>query len=46
MSRGRGRRGRSLMSRSELVITKTLEEQGPGADTHWSTRSMAAAAGM
>lgn len=30
----------------ELVITKTLEEQGPGADTHWSTRSMAAAAGM
>jgi transposase len=30
----------------ELVITKTLEEQGPGQDTHWSTRSMAAAAGM
>jgi transposase len=30
----------------ELVITKTLEQQGPGADTHWSTRSMAAAAGM
>jgi len=30
----------------ELVITKTLEEQGPGADTHWSTRSMAAATGM
>jgi transposase len=30
----------------ELVITKTLEERGPGEDTRWSTRSMAAAAGM
>jgi transposase len=30
----------------ELVITKTLEEEGPGLDTHWSTRSMAAATGM
>jgi transposase len=30
----------------EPVITKTLEEQGPGLDTHWSTRSMAAATGM
>jgi transposase len=30
----------------ELVITKTLEERGPGQDTHWSTRSMAAATGM
>jgi transposase len=30
----------------ELVITKTLEESGPGEDTHWSTRSMAAAAGL
>jgi len=30
----------------ELVITKTLEDQGPGEDTHWSTRSMAAATGM
>ena len=30
----------------ELVITKTLEERGPGEDTHWSTRSMAAATGM
>ena len=29
-----------------LVITKTLEERGPGQDTHWSTRSMAAATGM
>ena len=28
----------------DLVVTKTLEERGPGADTHWSTRSMAAAA--
>jgi transposase len=32
--------------RVELVITKTLEERGPGQDTHWSTRSMAAATGM
>ena len=30
----------------ERVITRTLEERGPGQDTHWSTRSMAAAAGM
>jgi len=30
----------------ELVITRTLEEQGPGQDTHWSTRSMAAATGL
>jgi transposase len=30
----------------ELVITRTLEERGPGQDTHWSTRSMAAATGM
>jgi len=30
----------------ELVITKTLEERGRGEDTHWSTRSMAAATGM
>ena len=30
----------------ELVISKTLEERGPGEDTHWSTRSMAAATGM
>ena len=28
------------------MITKTLEERGPGEDTHWSTRSMAAATGM
>lgn len=30
----------------ELVIARTLEEQGPGEDTHWSTRSMAKATGM
>ena len=30
----------------ELVITRTLEERGRGEDTHWSTRSMAAATGM
>jgi transposase len=30
----------------ELVNTRTLEERGPGQDTHWSTRSMAAATGM
>ncbi|MFL6076885.1 MAG: IS630 family transposase [Mycobacteriales bacterium] len=29
----------------EWVITKTLEET-PGADTHWSSRSMAAAVGL
>ena len=30
----------------EAVITRTLEERGPGEDTHWSTRSMARATGM
>ena len=30
----------------ELVIANTLAERGPAQDTHWSTRSMAAAAGM
>ena len=30
----------------ELVITKTLEEREPGEDTHWSTRSVAAATRM
>jgi transposase len=30
----------------ELVITRTLEERGPGQDRHWSTRSMAAATGL
>jgi transposase len=31
--------------RIEQVVTRTLEER-PGADTHWSTRSMAAASGL
>ena len=30
----------------EVVVTKTLTEKGRGQDTHWSTRSMAAEAGM
>jgi transposase-like protein len=30
----------------QLVIAKTVAERGPGQDTHWSTRSMAAATGM
>src|ERR1039457_3614517 len=30
----------------EQVIARTLEEKGPGQDTHWSTRSMAAETGM
>jgi transposase len=30
----------------EAVIVKTLEQAPPGGDTHWSTRSMAAAAGL
>jgi transposase len=30
----------------EMVITKTLEEQPVNRDSHWSTRSMAAATGM
>jgi transposase len=30
----------------ELVIVKTLEEAPTGGDTHWSTRSMATAAGL
>ena len=30
----------------ELVITRALQERGPGQGTHWSTRSMAAATGM
>ena len=46
MSRGRARRGRSLHEQVELVITKTLEERGPGEDTHWLTCPMAAATGM
>src|SRR5271154_624073 len=30
----------------EVVITRTLNERGPGQDTHWSTRSMAAETGL
>ena len=30
----------------EAVITRTLEEAGPGEDSHWSTRSMARETGM
>ena len=30
----------------ELVVTRTLNERGPGQDTHWSTRSMAAETGL
>jgi transposase len=30
----------------EKVITATLEQQPPGGDTHWSTRSMARSEGM
>jgi transposase len=32
--------------RVEAVITATLEQAPPGADTHWSTRSMARSAGI
>jgi transposase len=32
--------------RVALVISKTLEEQGPDQDTRWTTRSMAAATGL
>src|SRR3569833_2253410 len=32
--------------RVEAVIVKTLEQSPPDQDTHWSTRSMAAATGM
>ena len=32
--------------RVEAVIVKTLEQPPPNQDTHWSTRSMAAATGM
>jgi transposase len=30
----------------EKVITATLEQEPPGGDTHWSTRSMARSAGL
>src|SRR5215467_482113 len=32
--------------RVERVITATLEQEPPGGDTHWSTRSMARSAGL
>ena len=46
MTRGLVPRRKITDEQVELVITKTLEERGPGEDTHWSTRSMAAATGM
>ena len=46
MSPGPGAPRKITDEQVELVITKTLEERGPGEDTHWSTRSMAAATGM
>jgi transposase len=30
----------------EVLVTRTLTEKGRGQDTHWSTRSMAAGAGL
>lgn len=30
----------------EALVTRTLTEKGPGQDSHWSTRSMAAEAGL
>jgi transposase/uncharacterized protein YjbI with pentapeptide repeats len=30
----------------EVLVTRTLTEKGPGQDTHWSTRSMAAETGL
>ena len=30
----------------EVLVTRTLTEKGPGQDTHWSTRTMAAEAGL
>jgi transposase len=30
----------------EVVVTRVLTEQGPGQDTHWSTRSMAGETGL
>jgi Homeodomain-like domain len=30
----------------EKVVTATLEQEPPGGDTHWSTRSMARSAGL
>jgi transposase len=30
----------------EVLVTRTLVEKGPGQDTHWSTRTMAAETGL
>ncbi|HUA28806.1 MAG TPA: helix-turn-helix domain-containing protein [Streptosporangiaceae bacterium] len=30
----------------EVVVTRVLTEKGPGQDTHWSTRAMAAQTGL
>ena len=30
----------------EVLVTRTLTEKGPGQDTHWSTRTMAAETGL
>jgi transposase len=30
----------------EIVVTRVLTEKGPGQDTHWSTRAMAAQTGL
>ena len=30
----------------EVLVTRTLSERGPGQDSHWSTRSMAAETGL
>src|SRR5262249_15860389 len=30
----------------EVVVTRVLTEKGPGQDTHWSTRAMAAETGL
>jgi hypothetical protein len=30
----------------EALVTRTLTESGPGQDSHWSTRTMAAETGL
>jgi hypothetical protein len=46
MTRGPPCRGRSPMSKSSWSSPRRWKKRGPGEDTHWSTRSMAAATGM
>jgi transposase len=41
-----GRPGTVTDEQVEKMITATLEQEPPGGDTHWSTRSMARSAGM